>query len=180
MKLQGLDHAIATPLEQSNFSEAQNTYETTRHDLAPKLEHTEQALAFLINPKFADVSLADMQDGLRKTLGYTLYINLGISGMTDKEQVQTLLETNIADYTAKIKEAEKTFQTALDVAVKQSQEHYRKQDEKIKTTLRAVKHSGLGFLDLSYLTTQISSGFTALDIGVAVNIQNFDLATGNF
>jgi len=180
LKLQGLDHSVTTPLEHSDFSEAQNSYETVRYDLAPKLEHTEQALAFLSNPKFADTPLVDMQNGLRKTLGYSLYTKLGISGMTDKEQVQTLLETNIADYTAELTNAEKTYQVALDVAVRQSQERYREQDEKIKTTLRAVKHSGLGFLDLSYLTTQISSGFAGIDIGVPVDIQNFDLATGNF
>jgi len=79
-----------------------------------------------------------------------------------------------------LEHAEKAYNRELRKAVARTQERYRDQDEKIKTTLRAVKNSGLGYLDVSYLTTQIKSGFTHVDIGVPVEIQNYDLAQSNF
>jgi len=90
------------------------------------------------------------------------------------------MQSNIGNYTQELEHAEKTYNGELRKAVARNRERYRDQDEKIKTTLRAVKNSGLGFLDVSYLTTQIKSGFTHVDIGVPVEIQNYDLAQSNF
>jgi len=121
-----------------------------------------------------------MQEGIRKILGYTLYTKLGISSMMDREQVASLMKSNIVKYTQELEQAEDTYKNKLNKAVARNRERYRDQDEKIKTTLRAVKNSGLGYLNVSYLTTQINSGFTHVNIGTPVEIQNYDLAQGNF
>jgi len=178
--LDGVDAFVSTPLVQADYSKALNAYEAIRQNLAPKLKHCQQVLTFLNNPKFTDIPLTDMQDGIRKILGYTLYSKLGISSMTNKQQLISLMQTNIKDYSSRLAQAEKTRDAAFRKASKMSQERHRENDEKIKTTLRAVKYSGLGLLDVSYLITQVKSGFTKMDIGVPVEIQNFNFANGDF
>ena len=77
--------SVPTNIERADFSEALGEFETVRQDAEPKQKRSENALSFLENPKYADVPLEDMKDGLLKILGYVLYSELGVAGMTDKE-----------------------------------------------------------------------------------------------
>ena len=121
-----------------------------------------------------------MQNGLRKILGYTLFNKLGISEMTDKQTLVWTLQSNISTYSQQLDTAKKSYETALKKAIAENRERYRENDEKIKTTLRVVKNSGLGLLDMDYLIANITGGLTTPEIGVSVDRQNYDLATGNF
>lgn len=84
--------------------------------------------------------------------------------MSDKQILINTLKTNIIEYKNTLSEAHKTYQKDLNSMIVTNRERYRENDEKIKTTLRAVKNSGLGLLDLNYLTNQLQAGFITPDI----------------
>lgn len=84
--------------------------------------------------------------------------------MSDKQTLIITLKTNVSEYKKALSEAQKTYRKDLKSMVASNRERYRENDEKIKTTLRAVKNSGLGFLDLNYLTKQLQAGFITPDI----------------
>ena len=178
--LNGSDFALQTPLLHSDLSKAQSKFETVHQTLSPKLQKTENALSFLENPAYADVPLADMQNGLRKTLGYSQYEALNIRNISDKAELISLLENNASEFKNEIANAERIYEKAIQVAVAENRRHNAEADEKIKTTLKALKNSGLEFLDIDFLITNIKAGFITPDIGVPFDRQNLDLASGNF
>jgi len=118
---------------------------------SPKLQKTENALSFLENPAYADIPLADMQEGLRKTLGYSLYEKLNVRNTTDRASLITLFKTNVVEYQQELSEAKRGYEKAMQKAVAENKKHNAEADEKIKTTLRAIKNSGLEFLDIDHL-----------------------------
>ena len=77
--------------------------------------------------------------------------------MNDKQELTAALTSNIKTYSDKLNEAEKTYTTALKHAVAKTRVRYRENDEKIKTTLRAIKNSGLGLLDVEHLIANITA-----------------------
>jgi len=118
----------------------------------------------LENPAYADTPLADMQEGLRKTLGYSLYEKLNMKNMTDKTSLISLLKSNIVDYQRELSEAQRGYEKAMQVAVTENKRHNAEADEKIKTTLKALRNSGLEFLDINYLISHMQAGFITPDI----------------
>lgn len=84
--------------------------------------------------------------------------------MSDKKTLKNTLTTNISEYKKALLEGHTTYQKGLKSMIEKNRERYRENDEKIKTTLRAVKNSGLGLLDLNYLTKQLQAGFITPDI----------------
>lgn len=148
--------------------------------LSPKLQKTENAISFLKNPAYADVPLADMQDGLKKTLGYSHYEALNIKPISDKAELVSLLKNNLSEYTRELSVAKRDYEKVIKIAVAENRRHNAEADEKIKTTLKALKNSGLEFLDIDFLITSIKAGFITPDIGVPFDRQNLDLASRNF
>ncbi len=100
--------------------------------------------------------------------------------MTNKQQLIQTLKTNVGQYAQKLKTAKRTFEKTLKNAIAKNRERYLENDEKIKTTLKAIKNSGLGLLDIDYLISNIKGGLTTPEIGASVDRQNYDLAAGNF
>ena len=180
MDLEGANIRIKTDIERADFSETLGKYESVRQELAPKQKRSENALSFLENPTYAELPLEDMKDGLRKILGYTLYSELGVSGMMDKKHLVSTLKRNVGDYTRRLDRAQKRYKEALKTAIERNQERYRENDEKIKTTLKALKYSSLGLWGVEYLTTHIKAGFITPVIGASFDRQNIDLAHQNF
>jgi hypothetical protein len=178
--LNGSEFALQTPLQCSDFKEAVTEYEIVNQTLSPKLQKTENALSFLQNPAYADVPLTDMQEGLRKTLGYSLYEKLNVKNITDKASLIIILKNNVAEYKQELSQAKHGYEKAMQRAVAENKKHNAEADEKIKTTLRALRNSGLEFLDIDFLITNIIAGFITPDIGVPFDRQNLDLASGNF
>lgn len=178
--LNGSEFALQTPLIHSDFTKAQSEYETINQSLSPKLQKTENALSFLENPAYADVPLADMHEGLRKTLGYTQYEALGIQNISDKSELITLLKNNASEFKQELTDAKRVYEKAIQTAVTENRRHNAESDEKIKTTLKALRNSGLEFLDIDFLITNIKAGFITPDIWVPFDRQNLDLASGNF
>lgn len=178
--MNGSSFALQTPLQRSDFTQAVSTYEKVNQTLSPKLQQTQNAQSFLENPSYADAPLTDMQEGLRKTLGYSLYENLNVKSITDKDTLITLLKNNVADYTEELSRAKRGYEKAINAAVAENRRHNAEADEKIKTTLSALKNSGLEFLDIDFLITNIKAGFITPDVGVPFDRQNPDLASQNF
>lgn len=162
--LNGSEFALQTPLIHSDFTKAQSEYETINQSLSPKLQKTENALSFLENPAYADVPLADMHEGLRKTLGYTQYEALGIQNISDKSELITLLKNNASEFKQELTDAKRVYEKAIQTAVTENRRHNAESDEKIKTTLKALRNSGLEFLDIDFLITNIKAGFITPDI----------------
>jgi len=121
-------------------------------------------LSFLENPAHADIPLADMQEGLRKTLGYSLYEKLNMRSMTDKTSLISLLKINVAEYQQELTTAKRGYEKAMQKAVVENRRHNAEADEKIKTTLKALRNSGLEFLDIDFLITNIKAGFITPNI----------------
>jgi len=92
-----------------------------------------------------------MQEGLRKTLGYSLYEKLNVRNTTDRASLITLFKTNVVEYQQELSEAKRGYEKAMQKAVAENKKHNAEADEKIKTTLRAIKNSGLEFLDIDHL-----------------------------
>lgn len=155
---------MQTPLQRSDFADAVSKFETVNQTLSPKLHKTQNALTFLANPTYTDFPLADMQEGLRKTLGYSLYEKLNVKNMTDKTSLITLLKTNVADYQQELSRAKRGYEKAMQRAVAENKKHNAEADEKIKTTLKALKNSGLELLDINYLISHMQAGFITPDI----------------
>jgi hypothetical protein len=178
--LNGSEFALQTPLQRSDFAEAVAQYESVNQTLSPKLHKTQNALTFLENPAYAEIPLADMQEGIRKTLGYSLYEKLNVKNMTNKASLITLLKTNVTDYQQELSQAKHGYEKAMQKAVAENKEHNAEADEKIKTTLKALKYSGLELLDINYLISHMQAGFITPDIRVPFDRQNLDLASQNF
>ena len=121
-----------------------------------------------------------MQDGLRKTLGYSQYEALNIRNISDKAELISLLENNIVEYTRELSEAKRGYEKAIKDAVAENRRHNAEADEKIKITLKALRNSGLEFLDIDFLITNIKAGYITPDIVVPFDRQNLDLASENF
>ena len=90
------------------------------------------------------------------------------------------MKRNVGEYDKKLKTAKKKFEKSLKTAIQRNQERYRENDEKIKTTLKALKYSSLGLWDVEYLLANIKVGIIIPEIGVPVDRQNYDIATQNF
>jgi hypothetical protein len=105
-----------------------------------------------------------MQEGLRKTLGYSLYEKLNVRNVTDKTSLVSLLKSNIADYQQELSQAKRGYEKAMQIAVTENKRHNAEADEKIKTTLKALRNSGLEFLDINYLISHMQAGFITPDI----------------
>ena len=162
--LNGSEFVLQTPLQRSDFKEAVTEYETVNQTFSPKLRKTENALTFLENPAYANIPLTDMQEGLRKTLGYSLYEKLNVKNITNKASLITLLNNNVADYQHQLSEAKRGYEKAMQRAVAENNKHNAEADEKIKTTLKALRNSGLEFLDIDFLITNIKAGYITPDI----------------
>jgi hypothetical protein len=162
--LNGSEFVLQTPLQRSDFKEAVTEYETVNQTFSPKLRKTENALTFLENPAYANIPLTDMQEGLRKTLGYSLYEKLNVKNITNKASLITLLNNNVADYQHQLSEAKRGYEKAMQRAVMENKKHNAEADEKIKTTLKALRNSGLEFLDIDFLITNIKAGYITPDI----------------
>ena len=178
--LNGSEFALQTPLLDSDFSKAQSKFETVHQTLSPKLQKTENALSFLENPVYADLPLADMQNGLRKTLGYSQYEALNIRNISDKAELISLLKNNITEFNQELEKAKSEYEKAIKEAVTENRRHNAEADEKIKITLKALRNSGLEFLDIDFLITNTKAGFITPDIGAPFDRQNLDLASQNF
>ena len=151
-------------MQEAKLSRLRSEFDAVSQNISTRLDQTQHALQFLENPTFADVPLADMQTGLRQTLGYTQYQKLGIATITDKQALVTFLTEYVADYRNQLSEAKRRYEKAVDDAVLACQELQKEADEKVRATLKRVKCLGLDKWDLNFLLAQISAGLFVPDL----------------
>jgi len=87
-----------------------------------------------------------------------------VKTITDKASLITLLKTNVADYQQELSQAQRVYEKAMQRAVRENKKHNAEADEKIKTTLKALRNSGLELLDIDYLISHMQAGFITPDI----------------
>jgi len=180
INLEGANIPVRTDIERADYADALWDFEAVNQEFSPKKARLEGALKFLENPLYEETPLEDMKDALKKILWYTLYSELGVANAHDKTQLITTIQTNVGIYAQKLSDARQKYERELKQAVARNRERYRERDEKIKTTLKAIKNSSLGLLDVEYLMRNISAGLVIPEIGVTFDIQNIDIANQNF
>ena len=100
--------------------------------------------------------------------------------MQDTEQIKSILNQTIKNHARQLQKAKNAFELALQSSISVERERQAREDQIHRTTLRALKHSGLGLCDPAHLVSQLKSGYLAPDIGVSFERQNVDLANQNF
>ncbi len=164
ISMDGVDYPLETPIEQADINAARSELITVQQNEGEKLQKTKNALTYLENPRFADTPFEDMKPSLLQILGHALFDELGVRGMTDKQELISNLKTNAQAYQDRIKQAKENFHKESREAVARVRERYRENDEKLKQALRVLKYSGLADLGVDYLMSQIRGQMVLLDI----------------
>lgn len=178
--LEGAGIWIEDRIDQSEFSRSLQAFNAARAVLAPKKQRAELALSFLQHPENANLSTPDLKSGLRRILGYTTYLKLGLADAEDKHALRGKITDQIVSLDRELQTANRVYEEELQAAAKRMRERLAADDERAKTTLLAIKNSGLGLCAPSYLISQLEAGLVVPDIGVPFDRHNIDPSTENF